>query len=116
MGNLRAVSRAQRVEVVVVVEVAGGNCVVEVSWCVVVVDVVSGVDEQAPRPRVTEAAMARRKSLVFMWAAINVSSRADQCLEVVVVVVSVDSVLLTVTGAVRLTTTLLTTGWPSTVV
>lgn len=54
------------VEVVVVVEVAGGNCVV-VSWCVVVVEVVCGSDEQAPSPRAAEIPMARRKNLVFMF-------------------------------------------------
>ncbi len=60
-------SGAQRV-VVVVVEVAAGTAASEVvvSWCVVVVEVVSGVDEQAPRLRAAEAQRARRISLVFI--------------------------------------------------
>ena len=93
------------------VDEAGGSCVVVVSWCVVVVDVVSGSDEQAPRPKATEAQTMERRSLIFMLGDEITNRRGGyQCFDEVVVVVSDVSVLLTVVGAERCTTTLLTTG------
>ena len=91
----------------------GGNSVV-VDWCVVVVEVTAGSEEHAPSIKAAEAQRARRMMDVFID-----QGRSSYFFEVVVVVVSVVSVLVTgATGAatVRCTTTLLTTGWPFSVV